>query len=296
MSSITLVSAIYSDNVNSYYGGRGRGLAEYYPSLVNISRLGLNLVLYCDPSQVDAIKETVGPLFKQGLTVVGYELKQFKYYEFWQNWKQMRPELGDRNEILCFSKLFWLQQTIQNCHSSFYLWIDAGLTHHGIFPEKFGGVELRITYPPGKFHPLNKENIFNPTLTQRILTELNSQPEKLWFLATSMHGMNHYLQEITSNVMKQTCPLIREHLVGGLFGGTAVAIQMLLDKFEPLLETVLALNTFYCFEEHLFSAINATYPSYFKLKTFESFWFHLPGEITSYLEKDVNSFYKLFLP
>jgi len=286
------VTAIYSNNCETVVGGRGRGIEFFLPSLINIANLGHDLVLYCTKENADRYRSLLFPFFKN-LYVFEYELEQFEYYKQYMDWKRTfyKDVPNDRNEILCFGKMYWLKDAIEKNLSKdgIYMWIDAGLTHHGIIPEKVGGVELLRTHPVERYFPYNSNNIFNSKLGQNLLK--NIQKEKLFYCALPAQGDHSKLQGLTEKVFQKNS-LIIDHLIGGIFGGYSQDILRNFSLYEKLFKETID-SKLHCFEEHLFNCLYSVFPEQYILHKFDIWWFYSPGEITSYLTEDANSFYKI---
>ena len=296
---LTFVSAIYDSNPASLLGGRGRSIDDYLPSLINIGRMGAPIVLFCAPEEVDRVEHAVAPCFCD-YRVVPYELQQFPYFEDFIAWKRTYRDtliINDRNEVLCFLKSWWVQQAIADAPfgHDHYFWIDAGLTHHGLFPERIGGVELRVPHPDSHYHPPNPANIFTPALAVALAQSVRAGT--VWFCAKPFEHVarrrayEHAVAPLATS--ENGAVTIADHLVGGLFGGHADDITRVHQAYVAVLERLIATRT-YTLEEQVFSCVHAMHPSWFSLQRFDTWLFFAPGERTSRLLAEGTSFYKIF--
>lgn len=297
------VSAIYSNGVDSIVGGRGRNIDFYFSSLRNIANLDIPFVLYTEPENVEKSHNLLDPYFKN-LKIIPYELSSFVYYQQFINWKSQNVNfdnyLNDRNEILCFSKPYWVKDVIDNGYYSDlnpdnqYLWIDSGLTHHGIFPEKIGGVELLVKYPDGYYCPHNANNIFCPDLANKLSNYISSLG-KLFFCSLAWQGDSfRILNTLSKNGFSITnAHSITEHLIGGIFGGHKQLFLEFFNKYSDMLKLFLD-NGIHSYEEQIFSALNYIDGDLVHREKFDTWWFYSPGEPNSFLSSDANSFYKIF--
>lgn len=286
------VTAIYSNNCETVIGGRGRDIEFFLPSLINIGNLGHSLILYCKKENVENYRTLLTPYFKN-LFVFEYELEQFIHFEQYINWKKTfyKTIPNDRNEILCFNKMYWLKDAIEKnlTNDDIYMWIDAGLTHHGIIPEKVGGVELLRTHPKERYYPLNSNNIFNPKLGRNLPKIV--QKGKLFYCSLLAQGDNSALANLTEKIFNKKSHIV-DHLVAGLFGGYKEDVLENFSLYEKILKETID-NKIHCFEEHLFNCLYTVFPEKYGLHKFDIWWFYSPGEVTSYLTEDANSFYKI---
>lgn len=294
---MVLVSAIYNNNHASVIGGRGRCIEFYKSTLRNIANLNVPFVLYCAPDNVDIYRDTLTPFFNK-IHVFGYSLESFKYFNKFINWKETfwkDISLNDRNEILCYSKIFFLQSTIEKNlfnPTERYFWIDSGLPHHGIFPEKIGGVELLTNPPNSVYFPHNKQNIFNPTLAENI--ESIIPKDKLFFCGHPVnYSVDSRLIETACSVFKVEPYYIDYHLIGGMFGGGIDILNKYITFYDTLLSSVID-NKIHLLEEPVFSALYPILHEYIHLETFSTWWYFSPGERNSFLNAEGDSFYKIF--
>ena len=295
----TFVTAIYDHGPHSLLGGRGRDISYYLPSLINIANLGAPIVVFCSAKDVDTIGDAIAPYFCEA-RVVPFELAQFEHYHRFLEWKKTyRPTLAinDRNEILCFLKSYWVQAAAQSKpfgHDR-YFWIDAGLTHHGLFPERIGGVELRVNFSASHYYPRNRRNIFTPALGAAIANA--PPPGKVLFCA--MPFPETWRREPYEAIAAATHALpvaavrIQSHLVGGIFGGRVEDLRTFHELYAELLAACIDSRTF-TLEEQVFSALHAVRPDLFVLRHFQQWRFHIPGERTSAPPADGKSFYQTF--
>jgi hypothetical protein len=297
----TFVTAVYRSDPSSLLGGRGWDINTYLPSLINIGQLGVPVVVYCPTADVERIQDAIRPYFISA-RVEPFELSAFEFFEEVVTWKEEYVDeikLNDRNEVLCFLKSYWLQQTINANpfgHDTFF-WIDAGLSHHGIFPERVGGVELRRTHPPERYHPLHANTIFTPALADALKAEVTES--QVMFCAMPFNpgypGTERYLQ-LAERFSGRPAGSVRieKHLVGGIFGGSVGAVRRLHEEYGALLAEFISSRT-RTLEEQVFSTLYAIHPELFRLEEFDVWHFHSPGERTSYLPAEGESFYKIFV-
>lgn len=296
--SATFVTAIYSSGPDSVLGGRGRGLAFYVPTLRNLASFGSPLVVFASAVDVPSIREALGPMFPR-LEVIPFELSEFEFFQpFLSSKATYRDSLriNDRNEVLCFLKSYWLARVSAQkpWGSAHTYWIDAGLFHHGIFPERVGGVEQLAPASPDRFYPLNQQNIFAPRLREAIV---DATPRGRLFCCamTTAHAMfsAEHLAALTGAEPGAPVLSIREHVVGGIFGGHDEDVQRFFIEFRRLLHRAIALHA-YTLEEQLFSVMHAMHPDWFATQRFDTWYFYAPGEPCGVLEADAESFFKIF--
>lgn len=291
----TLVTAIYGYGPTTLVGGRGRNVYFYNSSLRNISNLGFPIVIYSQPEEVPLVNHFVSQYFKD-FKIIPYPLENFEYYQQFTDYKKTlfkHINLNDRNEILCYSKSYWVKDAIEKnfFNTDNFLWIDSGLTHHGIIPEKVGGVELMQNIPLTHYYPHNPNNIFNPTLGSKI--EASLLKDKLFFCSLPFQGGQEVLLKTTADFYGKTVNHLSDHLIGGIFGGSKDIFLSFFEKYRALLKYFID-NRVYSLEEPIFSCLNLAHPELFDLHRFYTWYFYAPGERTHVLDREGDSFYKIF--
>ena len=291
----TLVTAIYGHGINTPHGGRGRHIHFYNSSLKNISNLDLPIVIYTDKQSVDLVESFVSSYMKN-YKIIPQDIEDFEFAEQILDYKKKYLEdisLNDRNHILCYRKPGWVMDAIKNNYfnTEKFVWIDSGLTHHGIIPEKVGGVELFINAPDSVYYPTNPNNIFNPTLGLKLDKALDNG--KILSCALALQGGDSLLREIVYSALSVEVPHIGTHIIGGIFGGHKDAFNSFYNVYYKLLKYCVE-NDILLLEEPLFSCIYTVYPEMFDVRGFTTWYFHSPGERTHMCEEECDSFYKIF--
>jgi len=293
---LTLVSAIYSHGISSIYGGRGRDITFYNSSLKNIANLDLPLVMYTDNESLPFVEHCLSTYYKN-YKVIPYELQQFEFHDRFLEFKSEiinGIDINDRNEILCYSKAYWVKDAIERniFNTDKYLWIDSGLTHHGIIPEKAGGVELYVDIPSEQYYPQNQNNIFTPVLGQKLINTVKN--DKLLFCSLPWAGSSQTIRntmiEFSGSADFQH---ISDHLIGGIFGGNKNCFLKFFNVYRNVLEFFIN-KKIHVLEEPIFSGMYAAYPDMFDARKFSTWYFYSPGERTHVLTEEGDSFYKIF--
>lgn len=294
---MTLVTCIYGCRDSDIYGGRGWDLAVYQSTLVNLLNLNKPLVLFTDHESVERTEKFLSEYAINDFKVIGQSLSTFEFHDKFMAFKKDIYEsivAKNRNEVLCYSKAFWVKQALDNKYfnSDVAFWVDAGLTHHGIFPEKFGGVEMRIPVKREWYYPQNPNNMFNPQLANKIYDKLDLS--KIFSCALPMQGMvGDQELMIQEHYKLEHKPQLLKHVIGGIFGGHKDIYNIFFERYKEMLNLYID-KRMYGTEEPILSALYSIFPEMFDLKFFDLWWFFSPGERTSYLSGEANSFYKVF--
>lgn len=289
---ITLVTALYYSEPTSRMGGRGYCLEFYKAPFRNILSLDLPLVIYTDnkKNQATLLKEYLDSENFTKYKIIFDDLDSFRLSDRIYELKEKEGVIdkkglvegrhvydNQRSTHLCLKKMFWLRDQIKEnpYNSSKFFWIDFGLFHNSLFPDSLGGMEKCVKVIPEKYWPLNKNNIFNPSLFDKVC---NFTQDKFFCI----------------NYNKQNCI---NHLVGGLLGGNRDVVEKVCNEFEKEMDRVYA-EGIRMLEEPIISIVRENIPELFNTLYFEE-WFHdAPGRDADMIQmahaKNKKCFYQIF--
>ena len=297
----TLVTSLYNHGPNEIIGGRGWAFPFYAPPFRNILNLGLPIVIYTDTKMFGPVTSFMEEYCKTSYKIIEEPLTDFKFSKkilkikeasgHFKDGKLIKGSgiVNDRNTHLCLSKIYWLKRSASKNYfnSKKFYWIDAGLFHHGIFPEKYGGME-RLTKKfkdSSYYYPEYENTIFNPSMGQFLTNKINK------FLALVHTGMP--TAPSIDALLDIGKPKVG-YIVGGLFGGTYNYINKVCTDFDTGLEIVLG-NDQLVLEENLLSSISAYNKDHYEVFKFDQWHHDVEGEPCYYgASSKIKSFYKVF--
>lgn len=303
-SKATLVTAIYHHSYKEIIGGRGWCFDFYSPPFLNILKLDLPIIIYTHEKVFGKLSKFMQKhRHDDDYKIIIQDLNDFKYgsrildikrNSGWFLNDRLKSDIpytyNDRNHTLCLSKLYWLNQAVNDNYynSNSFFWIDAGLFHHGIFPEKFGGREKfsKQETKPELYYPENKASIFTPNMG-KFLSNYNEN-----FLAIVKEEM-----PIRPRIKELTAPTAQrniDYIVGGLFGGDPKAISSVHKDFDEGLRICLD-NNLVTLEEELLSCVALKNPDLYNKFYFYQWWHDIKEDPAYYdISEDEKCFYKLF--
>lgn len=297
-----LVTAIYSYSPHTRMGGRGYNMQAYMAPFMNVMNLGLHVVIFTHDAVYDDLQKFLTQYEYTNYTIIKFDLNTTDITDKILKLKQsagiiddvgLTPGISliqnDRNHVLCLKKPFFLRKVIEEYvpDADNYYWIDAGLFHHGLFPDSLGGMERYINIEIDRFWPNNKKSLFCPGLIES-LTEQTI--DNFIFIKThTYYGQPNWWNIISPNAYKNG------HIVGGLFGGKKEVCIELIDTFYQYLEVLLDHNIL-SLEEEILSAVYANKLTQLGAFNFTS-WYHDVEGDRCYLEQPPNTecFYKIFI-
>lgn len=286
-----LYTAIYNDLYGSEYGGRPSRKIHYNYSLLNILNLKADKYLcYTQQSDIEDLKNWFyieNNISPDLLEFKIEELRDFKYKK--QLDKLKNPEeikKIDRCYEIQYNKFIWGKDII-NKYSKDYekiYWIDAGLSHSGLFPEKFAQSDTYYKY--FNFSLFNKgflDHINNITSNKIILIGKNNTNEYYWSSTLPEKYYNDYAK-YNRDI----------HIVGGLFGGDPKIFLSFINEFLGYTIELLNTEKTVYYEEIIMSFIYFIYivykPYNINLLFFDD-WYD--RGLTTYTDK-TKFFYNLF--
>lgn len=297
-----LVTAIYNHSPRSRIGGRGYDINFYKAPFYNIIKLGLPVVIFTHEPQKDHIENFLTQVGAENYKIIVYDLEttditnivlllKEKYGLIDEHGLAPHKSImsNDRNHVLCLKKLHFLKYAIDNklFEGKNYYWIDAGLFHHGLFPETFGGKEKLIGVHEEQYWPINEKNIFRPGLIESLVNK--NQQNYIFIMTTGYYGMPVWWNTISPAVER------KGHVVGGLFGGDVSITQKIYEEFTTRMYQLFEIEHL-PLEEEILSLVFAEH--YSTMIPFEfDIWYHdIPSDPCGmHMEENARCFYKIFI-
>jgi len=208
-SNTRIVTCVYHSYRDSETGGRSWPVEYYKWTLYNIFNFGLPITLFFDGTEgnreklikiINDYKENINQ--EINVDLIQHDLKTHHQYDkIVKNRKDILDELNNdkinnpngfnwvRNEVICHSKVIFLKNTFELYPEIENLvWVDAGITHWGLNPRCFGGMEINgLTHNYSDFYPFNSNNMFKPDVGKGFTSLLNKH--KMFFIG---HHNNWY--------------------------------------------------------------------------------------------------------
>lgn len=302
MKNTTLVTAIYHVSPFSRMGGRNYNFDFYAAPFRNILNLDCNLVIYSHHPEIENVENFLKKYNFENYRIIEKDLNDYANSDKIYNLKEQSGLIdanglvsdkcylsNDRNHHLCLQKPYFIKNTIDNLYfdTERYYWIDAGLFHHGIFPEKFGGIEKFITVKEEKYWPNAENNLCNPSLISRLEAKTNNA-ELIFMGVDGREGPTSWYNDYTEYGKIS-------HIIGGFFGGKKDSCFELYNDFDALATKVLNDGNLTLEEELLSILFSEKYKTYGYMN-FDT-WYHDIPEDPNYFgtPQESKCFYKLFI-
>lgn len=279
------ITAIYNGLHDTKFGGRLNRDKQYLYSLECLSNLGSPIKCYVQQSEYETITSYFVDKGILNIEFEPFELSDFKYHKEIQRIKEINKNFYAQDDVweyrcveLMWLKLFALfNESIKFKESGIeekIFWIDAGLSHDGIFPKRFN------PNANGTQHSLYQNNLaFNNKLVDK-LDKLSN--ESLFFFYCN--NRQHSYPPLYSNIKT-----LDGSIVAGLFGGKPNDIIQLVIECEQIIEYILSKDTLLQ-EELILTLVLQNNPQMFNLFNFTT-WYH---EDWNCYDPSVSSFSDFF--
>lgn len=258
------LTAIYANLNGTDLGGRTSREHHYKWSLLNILNTEpAKVVCFTSKeelSELEAWFYETHSISKELLEFRVFDLYNSNHYDLIQSNKDVDfVKSSDRCHEIQYMKFFW-SRLIEDRHDYDRLyWIDAGLSHGGLFPEKYMmGNEWERHFLISLFTPelLSK---WNDVSNDKVVMFSKNNDERYFWSQT--------LPQSYYKAYDRT-----RHIIGGMFGSTPKAYDKLTDRFEELLLTLLDKEDKLYHEELILSCMAVNTPEDYNLLKFDDWY------------------------
>ena len=225
------ITSIYSNLYGTDLGGRPGRSHHYKWSLLNILNLGPSkVVCFTSAEEIDELKtwfyeeHRVDPDL---LEFRKFDLRKSRHYAKIQANKDIdHVKNGDRCHEIQYNKFYWAKLIKDRHDYDRIYWIDAGLSHGGLFP---------VEYQLGD----RWESHFSITMfRQKILKRWNElSKDKVLIMAKNNTSRYYWSQTLPDQFYKEYNN--DKHIIGGMFGCTPKEYDKLAVTFNKYLLKVL---------------------------------------------------------
>jgi len=294
---LIITTALYYSTPYDIHGGRGWVFKYYDAQLISLCKLGHKVVIFHDRSfeqDLIAFKNQ----YQFDIDLIYHDLLDFPLSEEYFKLKKKHFDTldfenasttysnNDRLYALCLAKPHLIEKTYKKYKDTEYVyWMDAGLFHHGIFPESVGGME-KFRMFPNRYWPEDKTNKFNPELGKKILQKIEDNPGKILGYVSDQINRLYWWSDVFSFEKIG-------HFVGGLIGTDRQSSKFLHEKFYENLKVSFDKGIL-CLEEEILSAVYCIYGSMFVTTHFATWYHDVPTDPAYVQIEGLYPFYRCF--
>jgi hypothetical protein len=283
--SIKFITCIYSDLFGSDLGGRPGRNGHYRWSLLSLLKMSdADFLCYTSDREIESLKEffyvnhQVSP---EKLELRVYDIYQTKYQNLINQYKDVEvTKRSDRCIEIQYSKFHWWWN--ENKSYDYYFWIDAGLSHTGLIPNKY----LNGTHPERRYY---ESTLFNNNFLQNLINDTDNK-----FLILAKENFKYYWSGTVDRKWYKNYDASL-HVIGGLFGGHVSKWDEMVNIFEDYMTKIVAEDKHLPHEEGIMSMMRVNHHELFTVKEFDIWWCPDSGprdlDISYYQDK--KSFYRI---
>lgn len=284
---IRFVTAIYSNLYGTKFGGRPSRFDHYRWSLLSLLKMtNANFVCYCDPSELENLKDffyNQHKIDQTFLEIIPFDLEDHYFktlFDQYKNYEQTKHG-SDRCIEIQYMKLIWVSQQKDY---DYCFWIDAGLSHSRLIPNKYlatSGVHNSQYYT---------SSLFNNNFLKNLINFSNDS-----FVVIGKENSRNYWSGTVNPTHFKTYNSSR-HIIGGLFGGKKELWDFVIEQFIESVYIVTKNDGRLYHEEDILTLIFRNYEEKFKMLEFDTWWHEnerISGlDIVEHLKHN-KSFYKI---
>jgi hypothetical protein len=283
---VKFITCIYSDLYGTEFGGRPGRHGHYRWSLLSLLKMtDADFTCYTSEREIDSLKSFFYE--KHNIPTEKLEFKLFdinntKHSEKLNLIKDVEGiKKGDRCLEIQYLKFEWFD--FEDGSYDYYYWIDSGLSHVGLFPNRYlTSNELEQRY--------YECSLFN----NEFLKKLISFTDDKFFMIGKDNDRNYWSG--TVNPKWYTTYDRSIHIIGGLFGGKKEIWRKIVDLFDDYLSRIMDEDKQHPYEELIMSLMSVNHDELFNRKYFDTWWSEdsgMKGLPENYYEIN-KSFYKIF--
>jgi len=285
---VKFITAIYARLAGSDLGGRHARGGHYKFSLLSLLKMtNADFICYTSEDEIYDLEMFFyheNNISKDQLKFVVFDLFNTKFKDLINNKKNLeQTRKSDRCVEVQYSKFNWWWN--EDKTYDYYFWIDAGLSHCGLVPNKF--------LP----HEGTQRRYYECTLFQNdFLKNLIEFTGDKIFIMGKENDRNYWSGTVNPKYYTEFDRSI--HIIGGLFGGKKENWDWLVSTFEDYVKQILEDNDEGIpMEEQIMTLMYFNHKDRFERKHFDIWWCpdNCPQGTDMTLFDRNKSFYKILL-
>ena len=282
---VKFITCIYSDLHGSEVGGRTGRNGHYRWSLLSLLKMtDADFLCYTSDREIESLENffyTHHNVDPKKLEFKVFDITQTKFQDVINQNKNIDfTKRGDRCVEIQYSKFHWWWN--EDKTYDYYYWIDAGISHTGIIPNKY----LTSQYSEQKYY---ESNLFNNFFLKNVIEDTGDK-----FLILAKENVKYFWSG-TVNRKWYTEFDMSLHVLGGMFGGHVSKWDEIVTMFEDYMVKIISDSKHLHHEEEIMSLMRVNHKELFETKEFDIWWTpdSGPREYDVSYYDDKKSFYKI---
>jgi len=283
---IKFITSIYSDLHGTEFGGRPSRGGHYRYSLLSLLKMtNADFICYTSEKELPSLIEffyNQNNVSQNQLKFSVFDISETKFKDLISANKNVEEtKRSDRCIEVQYSKFHWWWN--EDKSYDYYYWIDAGLSHCGIIPDKY----LTSSHPQGRYY---ESNLFQNTFLSNLIENTSDK----FFLLGKENERNYWSGTVDPKWYTNYNRSL--HIIGGLFGGHRDRWDNVVNLFEGYVENIISEDKKIFNEENIISLMYYNHIDLFVTKTFDIWWHenNFPNGSDRTMLLDNKSFYKMF--
>ena len=281
---IKFITSIYCNLFGTEFGGRQARGSHYRYSLLSLLKMtDADFLCYTSLEELPSLESFFYEeqnISKDKLKLQVYDISNTKFKDLINNNKDLEgTKRSDRCVEIQYSKFHWWWN--EDKSYDYYYWIDAGLSHCGIIPDKY----LVGTHPIQRYYD---STIFD----NRFLHNLIKFTDDKFFIFSKENNRNFWAGTVNE---KWYVEIDRSrHIIGGMFGGKKELWDDIVKIFEHYTKRIIEEDNIIYFEVNIMTLMYFNHKNLFIPKEFDIWWHednHKEG--TKEFFEENKSFYKM---
>jgi hypothetical protein len=263
MKKVKFITCIYSNLFGTEFGGRPSRKIHYKYSLLSLLKMtDADFICYTNKDELLDLENFFYEdcsISKEQLKFVLFDISETKFKDIINQHKNIEEtKQSDRCVEIQYSKFHWWWN--EDKSYDYYYWIDAGLSHCGILPNKYlgdTGNYMRNFY---------ESSLFNNTFLENLIKKINNK-----FLIIGKENQKYYWSgTVDPKWYKEHDYSL--HIIGGLFGGHKDLWDNVVNIFEGYLKTIIETDHIIYMEEVIMSLMYFNHKELFHVEDFDIWW------------------------
>jgi hypothetical protein len=282
---IKFITSIYSDLHGTEFGGRPNRGSHYRYSLLSLLKMtDADFLCYTSDREINDLTKFFyedNGVSSDKLKLEIFDIGNTKFKDLILQHKNIEEvKHSDRCVEVQYSKFHWWWK--EDKSYDYYYWIDAGLSHCGLIPDKY----LTEVGPMRCYY---ESNLFNNTFLKNLIEDTGDK----FILLGKENDRNYWSGTVDPKWYTNYDRSI--HIIGGLFGGHRDKWDNIVNIFENYLEKLLTTEKITYHEEIIMTLMYFNHKELFERKHFDIWWFkgNAPAGVTDELFENNKSFYKM---
>jgi hypothetical protein len=259
---VKFITCIYSNLGGTDFGGRHSRHYHYKISLLSLLKMSnADFLCYTSEEELKDLENFfyyINGISKNQLKFKTFDLKKTKYFKTISKFKNLdEVREGDRCYEIQYNKFFWMMN--EDWSYDYYYWIDAGLSHCGVIPDKY------LINAPNETKYYNTD-LFNNVFLEKLVEKTGDKILIIGKENVRNYWMYTIPQEFYNNFSMD------HHIIGGIFGGKSEICKKYLEMFNGVLLKIIKTTKKLWFEENFMSLLYYNNKEMFRCFFFDTWW------------------------